>query len=233
MPGLLLFDLLFNLRAVLTTNREHNSPRVIRNDGDYEEKFPIERPPPAAPTRVQAPRQRNNLRVQPGNIVVASTSAEHIGLLREADKTLKIYPRLLVEVDEVVSEDVVKGTPLNDAETGRLVLKFFSADSARMLSEILAYKALQPLQGSAVPEFIGVFIIDGISGYALGIRVVEGVTLREFLEAQPPSIELFRSVWSQICAVHERGVAHMDVRDENILINRDGSVFIIDFGLSL
>jgi len=138
-----------------------------------------------------------------------------------------------VEVDEVLSEDVVRGIPLNSTDIGRMVLKFFPADSAKMLSEILAYKALEPVQGSTVPQFIGVFTVDGFSGYALGLCAVDGVTLQEHFETEAASIELFRSAWSQLCVVHDCGVAHRDVRAENILIKHDRSVVIIDFDLSL
>jgi hypothetical protein len=70
---------------------------------------------------------------------------------KKAGKVPEIYTRLLVEIDEVVSEDVVGGIPLNSTGTGRMMLKSFPADSAQMLSEIHAYEALQSLQGSAVP----------------------------------------------------------------------------------
>ena len=234
MPGLLLSDILFNLRAVLTANRRFlDTRRSIRSAGDYKDKFgPTPVLQPAAPSRVQTLRQCNH-RAQPSNVIVASTSSDHVGLLKKADKTLKFYRRLLVEVEEVLSEDVVRGVPLNSTDIGRIVLKFFPADSAKMLSEILAYKALKPVQGSAVPQFVGVFTIDGFRGYALGLCAVDGVTLRQYLEIEVANIQLFRSVWSQLRAVHDCGVAHMDVRAENIIIKHDLSVVIIDFDLSL
>jgi tRNA A-37 threonylcarbamoyl transferase component Bud32 len=114
-----------------------------------------------------------------------------------------------------------------------MVLKFFPADSARMLSEIHAYRALQPVQGSAIPQCIGVFTVGGFRGYALGLCAVDGVTLRQHFGTEVPSIELFRLVWSQLRAMHDCGVAHMDVRAENILIKHDRSVVIIDFSTSL
>ena len=233
-PGLLLSDLLFNLRTVLTVNRDFpDTCRSIRTEGDYKNKFgPITVPQPAAPSHLQPRRQRGS-RVQPGNVVVASASTDHIGLLKKADKEIKVYPRLVVEVEEIVSENVVRGIPLNNTDIGRVVLKFFPADSARMLREILAYNALQPIQGSTVPQFIGVFTVDSFSGYVLGLCAVDGVTLREHFETEAASIELFRLVWSQLCAVHDCGVAQMDVRVENIIIKHDRSVVIIDFDNSL
>jgi len=226
-----------NLRAVLTTNRHHPIRHITRSasEGDYQDMFgPAPVPEPAAPSRVQALRQSHHThRLRPGDVVTASTSLHHIARLKKADKALEIYSRLLVEVDEVVSEDVVRVIPLNDTDAGRIMLKFFPDDSVRMLSEINAYQALQSLQGSAVPQFISVFTVDGCSGYALGLRAVEGVTLRQYFENEAPTIELFHSAWSQLCAVHDCGVAHMDVRAENILIKYDGSVVFIDFSISL
>ena len=158
-----------------------------------------------------------------------STSTDHLGLLQTADKKLKIYRRIRVEVDEVISENVVKG---NCLDLGTIALKFFPVDSARMLSEILAYKALQRIQGLVVPEFIDVFVIEGFKGYALGLSAVDGVTLNEYFETNAPTMGLFRSVLSQIRAVHDCGVAQLDVREENILIKRDQSAVVIDFDLS-
>ena len=127
-------------------------------------------PQPAAPSRKQPKRQAAQ-RIQRGDAIVISTSTDHRGLLQTADKKLKIYRRIRVEVDEVISENVVKG---NSLDLGTIALKFFPADSARMLSEILAYKALQRIQGLVVPEFIDVFVIEGFKGYALGLSAVDG-----------------------------------------------------------
>ena len=237
MPGLLLSDLLFILRAVLTTNRRYPNRCHPRNAGecDYQDMFDhIPVPEPAESSRVLPPRGDNtNHRLRLGDVVTASTSSDYIARLRKADKALKIHSGLVVEIDEVFSEDVVGGIPLNGTDKGRIILKFFPVDSARLLSEINAYQALRSLQGSAIPQLIGVFIIDGFKGYALGIRAVDGVTLRRYFETKAPTIELFHLAWSQLCALHNCGVAHMDVRAENMLIKRDGSVVFIDFSISL
>jgi hypothetical protein len=78
--------------------------------------------------------------------LATSSSFDHIASQKD-DRPLEIYTRLLVKIDEVVTEDVVGGIPLNSAKTGRLMLKFFPVDSVRMMSEINAYQALQSLQG--------------------------------------------------------------------------------------
>jgi hypothetical protein len=193
---------------------------------------PIPVPEPAAPLRVVPPRQSAQ-RLRPGDVVMASSALDHIARLKKDDKPLERYTLFFVKIDQVVTEDVVGGIPLHSPDTGRIMLKFFPVDSVRMMTEIDAYQALQSLQGTAVPGFISVFTFDSFRGYALGLCAVDGVTLQQYFETEAPTIELFRSVWSQLRAVHDCGVAHMDVRAENILIKHDGSVVFIDFSFSL
>jgi len=50
---------------------------------------------------------------------------------------------------------------------------------------------------------------------------------------EKPDIPFSFSVWDQISLVHDHGVAHRDVRAENILVKKDGKITIIDFGHSV
>jgi len=87
---------------------------------------------------------------------------------------------------------------------------------------------LKPLQGSVIPEFIGVFNHNCFDGLAIAYDAVDGITVEGFFKMEKPDIPFFFSVWDQICLIHDHGVAHRDVRAENILIKKDGK--IIDFG---
>jgi tRNA A-37 threonylcarbamoyl transferase component Bud32 len=75
-------------------------------------------------------------------------------------------------------------------------------------------------RGSAVPNFISVFAFDSFRGYALGLSAVEGMTLRQYFETEAPTIELLHLVWSQLRALHDCGVAHVDIQAENALIQQ-------------
>ncbi|KAN0066722.1 hypothetical protein V8E54_015192 [Elaphomyces granulatus] len=137
-----------------------------------------------------------------------------------------------ITVEEVFTKDVIKGS-MNWRDVSNMVLKFFPNDSATMMTEKRAYETLMPLQGCVVPRFISVFFVEGHRGQAIGLSPVEGITLRQHFKEEAPSIEFFRSVLDQLQAVHNCGVAHMDIRDENIIIKPDRSVVFIDFGNSL
>ncbi len=64
---------------------------------------------------------------------------------------------------------------------------------------------------------------------------IDGMTLRQWMHDTPhPSLEDVRSIIEQVIrglrAFHRREMLHQDLRPENIMISRDGTVKIIDFG---
>jgi serine/threonine-protein kinase len=74
----------------------------------------------------------------------------------------------------------------------------------------------------------------------LVMEYIKGRTLREVLEAcngQPLSSEEALRITLQICDAlaycHEQGVFHRDIKPENIMIQDDGNIKIIDFGVAL
>src|SRR6202011_2152317 len=74
----------------------------------------------------------------------------------------------------------------------------------------------------------------------LVMEYIQGRTLREILEAASPNLlpldEVLR-ITTQICDAlaycHEHGVFHRDIKPENIMLQEDGNVKIIDFGVAL
>ncbi len=70
----------------------------------------------------------------------------------------------------------------------------------------------------------------------LAMEFVDGTSLRGVLkEGRPSPAEALRLI-GQICDAleyaHSRGVVHRDIKPENILIDRNGQVKIVDFGLA-
>ena len=80
-----------------------------------------------------------------------STDLDHMGRLMESYGVPKIYIGATVEVEEVLTKDVVRGVATNWGDIPSIILKFFPDGSARMMSEIDAYRALKLVQGSVVP----------------------------------------------------------------------------------
>ena len=70
----------------------------------------------------------------------------------------------------------------------------------------------------------------------IAMELVEGETLKSRLRAGQLSIGQVHSLGVQIAqglhAAHARGIVHRDIKPDNILLTRDGSIKIMDFGIA-
>jgi serine/threonine protein kinase len=68
------------------------------------------------------------------------------------------------------------------------------------------------------------------------MEYVEGVPLTEFCETGafriPERLRLFRTVCEAVQYAHQRAVIHRDLKPSNILVKRDGSIRLLDFGIA-
>lgn len=74
----------------------------------------------------------------------------------------------------------------------------------------------------------------------LVMEYIQGRTLRDVLEdhAQQPlptaeALRLVRQICEALVYCHEHGVFHRDIKPENIMIDEEGNIKIIDFGIAL
>lgn len=104
----------------------------------------------------------------------------------------------------------------------------------RMKQEVLA---LTKVRGDGVPEVLDSNAIDAPSGQALYLvqAWVEGETLGDFVKG-PQSIDQTLDLSLALARIvehcHERGVLHRDIKPENIMIDRDGGLHLVDFGIA-
>jgi Tol biopolymer transport system component len=70
----------------------------------------------------------------------------------------------------------------------------------------------------------------------LAMELVDGKTLRDLLAAGPLPVRRLLPIAAQIAdglaKAHESGIVHRDLKPENVMVNKDGFVKILDFGLA-
>lgn len=69
------------------------------------------------------------------------------------------------------------------------------------------------------------------------MELVEGVTLKEYMERKGPlsaaeTLHFVPQIASALEHAHSRGIIHRDIKPQNIIILRDGSLKVTDFGIA-
>lgn len=89
------------------------------------------------------------------------------------------------------------------------------------------------------PNIVNIYDISGRSGLTwYTMEMVDGPNLAQLVERDGPLpvdavLRLLRESLSALGHAHSLGLVHRDIKPENLLLERDGSVRITDFGLAL
>jgi len=127
-----------------------------------------------------------------------------------------------------------------DIKLGRLVaLKFLSdysisshEDRVRLGREA---RAAASLKHESVCTIFGFYETD--EQCFIAMEYVEGETLKELIHrkgslSQEKAIEITQKIAEVLSIAHQKGIIHRDIKSDNIMIKKDGTVKIMDFGLA-
>ncbi|MDQ4145972.1 MAG: flippase-like domain-containing protein, partial [Actinomycetota bacterium] len=92
-----------------------------------------------------------------------------------------------------------------------------------------AYLALLAAQaGARVPEVL----VAAVSADGAGILILEGIEGESLEEVRPQdvSVDILDDAWKQAVRLREARIAHRDLRSSNLLLDRQGKVWVVDFG---
>lgn len=119
---------------------------------------------------------------------------------------------------------------------------WYRSDAKRLFwKETEAYTQLRSLQGHCIPTFYGETEFDETSSQADGIdthvrgillEFIEGFSLEEIEVDSPVAVtnpQIRQRIFDCFTKVTELGILHNDVRPANVMIRKDGRIFLIDF----
>ncbi|RME49101.1 MAG: hypothetical protein D6795_12085, partial [Deltaproteobacteria bacterium] len=123
---------------------------------------------------------------------------------------------------------------LNRHEAVKCLHKKFAENENVRKRLVLEARALADVVHPSVIRVYDARHVKG--GFYIAMEFIEGVTLREYMANRTLSIEEIHDLAIQICdalaAVHDRGIIHRDIKPENIMVQKDGKIKILDFGLA-
>ena len=143
-------------------------------------------------------------------------------------------------------DDLDSPTFSDDDETalfdqmGRSVSMFSDDPSARSLARVpgLDEARTAALLSDANIVTVYDFEVQGSTAYLI-MEYVDGITLSELLERFDDRLSLnvvaavFAAVSHALEVAHDNQVLHLDIKPDNVLINRQGQVKVTDFGLAV
>ena len=125
-----------------------------------------------------------------------------------------------------------------ERETGRRVaLKLRPAAALERTRLVREVQALRRLHHPGVARIVA----DGVEGDIawIAMELVDGETLRVRMQRGwsaerlgPAWLPLFVQLCEALAHVHENGLAHGDLKPENVMIGRDGRPVLVDFGFA-
>jgi len=150
-------------------------------------------------------------------------------------KTISHY-RILEKLGEGGMGEVylAQDTKLNR----RVALKFLPAQLAS--DEEFKERFKREAQAAAALNHPNIITIHEVAEYEnrpyIAMEYVEGESLKKLITKKDLSINKVINMAMQICEglskAHQSGIVHRDVKPQNILIDKDGRVRILDFGLA-
>ena len=131
---------------------------------------------------------------------------------------------LAVRTDDVYRKPVALKIVRPEAATSDVLERF--RQEREILASLEHPHIARLLDGGTTPEGLPYFVMD----YVAGRRIDEYCDERRMDVGA--RLALFRGVCSAVEYAHRRGVAHRDLKPANILVNEDGEVKLLDFGIA-
>ena len=146
---------------------------------------------------------------------------------------------LNLEIRIAIKEFYPNGFVTRESHVSPRITNYTTADPAQYekWKESFVKEARRLARFSDLPGIVHVrdFFQENNTAYIV-MEYVEGKTLKEYLKEKGGrlevrnTLELMRPVIRSLGRVHEAGIVHRDISPDNIMIQKEGSLKLIDFG---
>ncbi|WP_083965497.1 serine/threonine protein kinase [Dokdonella koreensis] len=119
----------------------------------------------------------------------------------------------------------------------RVAIKFLYGDTPQLRVRLeMERHLLAQLQHPNIPRLIDGGVTTGGQPY-LVTDFVEGMPLDKWCLIHPAAdfdtrIRIFRQIAAAVAHAHDNSVVHRDIKPNNVLVDRDGHAYLLDFGVA-
>lgn len=113
-----------------------------------------------------------------------------------------------------------------------VAIKFLTADDEEELQRFC--REAQTAAGLSHPNICAIHDLGERAGrYYIVMEYIDGPSLHQLGKLNPErALKILRDAALALHHAHERGVIHRDIKPHNVMVARDGRVYVMDFGLA-
>ena len=99
------------------------------------------------------------------------------------------------------------------------------------------YDESQAIAMLSHPNIVSVYDVSRSSPEYIVMELIDGITLKQYMERRGrlnwrESLHFITQIMKGLSHAHSRGIVHRDIKPQNIMVLRDGSVKVTDFGIA-
>ena len=99
------------------------------------------------------------------------------------------------------------------------------------------YDESQAIAMLSHPNIVSVYDVSRSSPEYIVMELIDGITLKQYMERRGrlnwrESLHFITQIMKGLSHAHSRGIVHRDIKPQNIMVLRDGSVKVADFGIA-
>ena len=99
------------------------------------------------------------------------------------------------------------------------------------------YDESQAIAMLSHPNIVSVYDVSRSSPEYIVMELIDGITLKQYMERRGQlnwreSLHFITQIMRGLSHAHSRGIVHRDIKPQNIMVLRDGSVKVTDFGIA-